>query len=97
MMVVGLFDNQKRQFISPVDKRINVPQITKRNATVTNVLESTVMLMDSEDFSEIEVTLPTDEELKNKIVTLFNEGKGISIEYWIVMDQFRIEKVSEES
>ena len=97
MVLMGLFDGKKRELVSGVDKRINVPQITKRNATVTNVLESTVMLMDSEDFSEIEVTLPTDEELKNKIVTLFNEGKGISIEYWIVMDQFRIEKVSEES
>jgi translation initiation factor 5A len=97
MVLMGLFDGKKRELVSGVDKRVNVPNITKKNATVTNVLDSTVMLMDSEDFSEIEANFPADEELKNKITTLFNEGKGINVEYWIVMDKFRIEKVSEES
>jgi translation initiation factor 5A len=97
MVIMGLFDGKKRELVSGVDKRVNVPNITKKNATVTNVLDSTVMLMDSEDFSEIEANFPADKELKNKITTLFNEGKGINVEYWIVMDKFRIEKVSEES
>ena len=97
MVIMGLFDGKKRELVSGVDKRVNVPQITKRNATVTNLLDNTIMLMDSEDFNEIEVNFPSDDELKNKIKTLFDEGKGISVEYWIVMDQFRIEKVSEES
>ena len=97
MVLMGLFDGKKRELVSGVDKRVNVPLIEKRNATVTNVLESTVMLMDSEDFSEIEVMHPADEDLKNKLVDLFNAGKGVSIEYWKVMDKFRIEKVQEES
>ena len=97
MVLMGLFDGKKRELVSGVDKRVNVPLIEKRNATVTNVLESTVRLMDSEDFSEIEVMHPADEELKNKLVDLFNAGKGVSIEYWKVMDKFRIEKVQEES
>ncbi|MHA2105262.1 MAG: translation initiation factor IF-5A [Candidatus Hodarchaeales archaeon] len=97
MVLMGLFDGKKRELVSGVDKRVMVPNITKNNATVTNVLDSTVMLMDSEDFSEVEVNFPDDEELKNKIVSLFNDGKGINVEYWLVMDKYRIEKVSEES
>lgn len=97
MVIMGLFDGKKRELVSGVDKRVNVPQITKRSATVTNLLDNTIMLMDSEDFNEIEVNFPTDEELKTKIKTWFEEGKGINVEYWIVMNQFRIEKVSEES
>ena len=52
MMMVGLFDNQKRQFISPVDKRVNVPIIEKRVGQVTNVEDGTnfVHIMDNESY-----------------------------------------------
>jgi translation initiation factor 5A len=97
MVLIGLFDGRKRELVSGVDKRVNIPQIEKREATVTNVLENTVMLMDKENFEEIEVNFPVDETLRDKIKTLFSKQKGITVEYWKVMDRFRIDKVIEES
>ena len=97
IVMVGLFDGKKRELVSGVDKRINVPIIEKKTATVTNVLQDTVMLMDNEDYSEFEVLLPKDEELKQKLLDLFNAGKGITVEVWKVMDKYKIDKVLEES
>ncbi|MFW9930866.1 MAG: translation initiation factor IF-5A [Candidatus Thorarchaeota archaeon] len=97
MVMIGLFDGKKRELVSGVDKRINVPLIQKKSATVTNVLENTVMLMDSEDFTEFEVNHPVDQELKTKLIDLFNSGKGITVEVWKVMDRFKIDRVTEES
>ncbi|OLS22926.1 MAG: Translation initiation factor 5A [Candidatus Heimdallarchaeota archaeon LC_3] len=96
MVLIGLFDGKKSELVSGVDKRVNVPIIEKKSATVTNVLETTVMLMDSEDFSEFEVMLPTDEDLRNKLLDLFKAGKGVSVEVWNVMNQKKIDKVNEE-
>ena len=96
MVLMGLFDGKKRELVSGVDKRVNVPVIEKKSATVTNVLEQTVMLMDSEDYTEFEVMFPADEELKNKLLALFNAGKGVSVEVWNVMNQRKIDKVNED-
>ena len=39
---------------------------------------------------------PADEELKNKLLALFNAGKGVSVEVWNVMNQRKIDKVNED-
>ena len=96
MVMIGLFDGKKREFVSGVDKRVNIPIITKHEATLTNVLPDSLMLMDKEDFQEIETPFPTDEELKDKIMSLFEKGKNIAVEYWRVMNRLRIDRVMEE-
>ncbi len=97
MMMVGLFDNQKRQFISPVDKRVNVPIIEKRVGQVTNVEDGTsfVHIMDNESYESFVVDPPNEDNLRNKLGKLFSEGKGVEIEYWIVMDRKKIIQVRE--
>ncbi|MHA2176254.1 MAG: translation initiation factor IF-5A [Candidatus Hodarchaeales archaeon] len=97
MMIVGLFDNQKRQFISPVDKRINVPIIEKRTGQVTDVEASTgfIHVMDNDTYETFVADPPTEEELKSKLSELFSVGKGIEIDYWIVMDRKKITLVRE--
>ncbi len=97
MMMVGLFDNQKRQFISPVDKRVNVPIIEKRVGQVTNVEDGTsfVHIMDNESYESFVVDPPSEENLRKKLGKLFSEGKGVEIEYWIVMDRKKIIQVRE--
>ncbi len=99
MMMVGLFDNQKRQFISPVDKRVNVPVIEKRVGQVTDVEANTgfVHVMDTETYDTFVVDSPSEENLKSKLDTLFSDGKTIEIEYWIVMDRRKITQVREMS
>ncbi len=97
MMMVGLFDNQKRQYISPVDKRVNVPIIEKRIGQVTNVEDGTgfVHVMDSETYESFVADPPTEEELSSRLKSFFSTGKGIEIEYWIVMDRKKIIQVRE--
>ncbi len=97
MMIIGLFDNQKRQFISPVDKRINIPIIEKRVGQITNVEAGTgfVHVMDSETYESFVVDSPSEEELSSKINTLFSEGKAVEVEYWLVMDRRKIIQVRE--
>ena len=97
MMMVGLFDNQKRQFISPVDKRVNVPIIEKRVGQVTNVEDGTnfVHIMDNESYESFVADPPSEDNLREKLGKLFSEGKGVEIEYWIVMDRKKIIQVRE--
>ncbi len=97
MMMVGLFDNQKRQFISPVDKRVNVPIIEKRVGQVTNVEDGTsfVHIMDNESYESFVADPPSEDNLRKKLGKLFSEGKGVEIEYWIVMDRKKIIQVRE--
>lgn len=97
MMMVGLFDSQKRQFISPVDKRVNVPIIEKRVGQVTDVEVGTgfIHVMDSETYETFVADPPSEEELKSKLNAFFSAGKGIEIEYWIVMDRRKVIQVRE--
>ena len=96
IMMVGLFDNQKRQYISPVDKRINVPIIEKKTGQVTNIDSSGfIQVMDSETYGMFEAEPPSEDELKSKLTTLFEAGKTVEIEYWVVMDRIKIIQVRE--
>jgi translation initiation factor 5A len=97
MMMVGLFDNQKRQFISPVDKRVNVPLIEKRVGQVTDIEADTgfIHVMDSETYETFVADPPQEEELNSKLNKFFSAGKGIEIEYWIVMDRRKVTQVRE--
>ncbi|MHA2219158.1 MAG: hypothetical protein ACXACY_24840, partial [Candidatus Hodarchaeales archaeon] len=95
--LIGLFDNQKRQLISPVDKRINVPIIEKRKGQVTDIEANTgfIHVMDSESYESFVAEPPTEEELKTKLNGLFQSGKGVELDYWIVMDKKKITLVRE--
>lgn len=97
MMMVGLFDNQKRQFISPVDKRVNVPIIEKRVGQVTDIEADTgfIHVMDSETYETFVADPPSETELNSKIKDLFSSGKGIEIEYWDVMNRRKVTQVRE--
>jgi translation initiation factor 5A len=97
MMMVGLFDGQKKQFISPVDKRVNVPIIEKRVGQVTDVEVGTgfIHVMDSETYETFVADPPSEEKLKSKLNAFFSAGKGIEIEYWIVMDRRKVIQVRE--
>ena len=93
MVLQGLFDGKKREFVSSVDKRVNVPVIDKKYASVTNALDTTVQLMDTVSFEYFEALYPDDEELTNKIKNNFAEGNTFEVEYWKVMDKIKIHAV----
>lgn len=93
MVMTGLFDGKKREFVSSVDKRVNRPVIDKKFAQVTNVLESSIQLMDNESYEYFEALFPTDEELTAKIKDNFEAGRTFDVEYWKVMDKIKIHAV----
>lgn len=96
IMMVGLFDGKKRQIVSPVDQRINVPLIDKRNGQVTNIeSDGLISVMDSETYETFPALPPDEEDIKKNLERLFKEGKGIEIEYWNVMDRKKVVNVKE--
>ncbi len=86
LVAIGIFDNQKRSMISPVDARVDVPMIDKRSGQVISVGDA-MGIMDSENYEMLEVPLPSDEEIRRKI------EPGVTVEYWKIMNRFMIVNV----
>lgn len=74
--VVGVLDHQRRTFVKPVGSRVEIPIIEKETAQVVSVSGSVAKLMDLEDYSIFEVSIP--EELRGKLAS------GMQVEYWEV-------------
>ena len=87
MTCIGLFDGKKREFVSSVDKRVNVPVIDKKYGQITNIEGESIQMMDNESYEMFEVLFPSDQELATKIRENFESGATFDIEYWIVMDK----------
>ncbi len=80
LVAIGIFDNQKRSMISPVDARVEVPMIDKRSGQVISIGDA-MSIMDSETYEMLEVPLPSDEEIRRKI------EPGVTVEYWRIMNR----------
>ena len=87
IVAMGVFDGTKRSIVSPVDAKIDVPIIEKRNGQVISFAENSVQLMDLETFEIFFASVPAEEELKKKIVT------GLEVEYWKVQDRTMIMRI----
>lgn len=81
---VGVFDGKKRVEVKSTHTRCEVPIIEKRNAQVLSVSGNKVQIMDMESYETIDLPMPEEEDLKDKI------KPGISIIYWDVMGQKQI-------
>jgi len=72
----GIFDGKKRAILKPGSAMLEVPMINKRTAQVITVTGSIVQLMDMQDYSTFEASIP--ENLKGKL------DSGTEISYWKV-------------
>ena len=86
LVAMGIFDNQKRSMISPVDARVEVPMTDKRSGQVISIGDA-MSIMDSENYEMLELPLPSDEEIRRKI------EPGVTVEYWKIMNRFMIVNV----
>lgn len=68
---VGIFDNQKRSLVKPVNAKIDVPVIDKRVGQVIAIMGDEVQIMDMETYETIDLPIP--EDLKDQIT----EGKEV--------------------
>ena len=87
IVAIGVFDDQKRQFVKPVDSNTEIPIIDKRTGQVFAVSPNGVQIMDLETFEYLDAPFPKEEELKAKIVA------GAEIEYWKIMGKVKITRV----
>ena len=84
IVAIGVFDNQKRQFVKPVDLNAEVPIIDKRTGQVFAVNPTGIQIMDLETFEYLDAPFPDDPDLKAKLVA------GAEIEYWRIMGRVKI-------
>jgi translation initiation factor 5A len=87
IVAIGIFDDQKRQFVKPVDSNAEVPIIDKRAGQVFAISPNGVQIMDLETFEYLDAPFPKEEEVKSKIVA------GAEIEYWKIMGRIKITRV----
>ena len=87
IVAIGVFDNQKRQFVKPVDCGAEVPIINKRPGQVFAVNPNGVQIMDLETYEYLDAPFPEEPELKAKLVA------GAEIEYWQIMGRMKITRV----
>ena len=79
---VGVFDNQKRSLVKPVDNKVDIPIIDKRLGKVISIQGSNVQIMDMENYETIDLPMPDD--LKDSIV------EGIEVEYIVALGNMKI-------
>lgn len=79
--IVGIsaFTSQKKNLISPVDAKVEVPIIDKRTGQILSISGNTVQLMDMESYQTFETPMPDDAELKGSL------SAGNEVEYWSVL------------
>jgi translation initiation factor 5A len=82
---VGIFDNQKRSIVKPVDTKIDIPMIDKRVGQVLSIMGDNVQLMDMENYETLELPIP--DEVKEKI------AEGVEVDYITALGNMKIMRV----
>ncbi|MCD6206728.1 MAG: translation initiation factor IF-5A [Methanosarcinales archaeon] len=80
---IGLFDGQKRSLVQPVGAKIFVPIVERKIAQVLSIAGNIAQLMDMEDYSTFELTIP--DNLMDRVV----EGK--EIQYITALGKIKID------
>ena len=87
IVAIGIFTDQKRAIISPVDAKIEVPLIEKRSGQVISKIGDIVQIMDLETYQTFETPMPTEEDLKAKLAS------GLEVEYWSMLGRSKIVRI----
>ena len=87
IVAISALSGQKKNVISPVDAKIEVPMIEKRTGQVISIGGNMIQLMDLESYQTFETEMPTDEELKGKLTS------GAEVEYWNMLGRKKIIRV----
>jgi len=84
---IGIFDDQKRGFIGPVDSRIEIPLLERKNAQILAFVGKEVQLMDLETYETFELPMPMEADVKKGMV------EGAEVEYIEAMGRSKIMRV----
>ena len=69
---IGLLDGRRRSLVKTADENVDVPIILKKKAQVLAIAGDKVQLMDTADYTMLELEIP--EELKGKL----NSGEEVN-------------------
>lgn len=97
IVMIGLFDGRKREFVGPVSTRVSVPIIDKRTGLITLVAGDSIHVMDNEEYNTFETELPEEPEIKDKITSLYETGKAVEVDYWVIMGRMKINAAREQT
>ncbi len=84
IVAISVTTRTKKNVISPVDARIDVPMIEKKTAQVIAIMGNNVQLMDMQSYETFETPMPEEEDIKSKI------APGIEVEYWQMLGENKI-------
>lgn len=84
IVAIGVLTGQKRNVISPVDGKLEVPMIEKKTGQVISMQPDIVQIMDMQSYETFETPLPTEEEVRSKL------APGVEIEYWDMLGKKKI-------
>jgi len=87
IVAIGVFTNNKKTVISPVDGKLDVPIIEKRTAQVISQTGDTIQLMDVETYEMFDTPLPSEEELGARI------APGQEVEFWRMLGRNKIVRI----
>ncbi len=87
IVAISALTGQKKNVISPVDGKIEVPMIEKKTAQVISISGNVLQLMDMESYQTFETDMPEDEELRGKLAS------GLEVEYWNMLGKNKIVRV----
>ena len=87
IVAMSVTTGTKKNVISPVDARIDVPMIEKKTGQVLAFVGSNVQIMDMESYETFETPIPEDEEIKSKL------APGVEVEYWQMLGQNKIMRI----
>ena len=87
IVAIGVFTNQKKSIVSPVDAKIEVPMIEKRSGQVIAVFGDSVQLMDMETYQTFETPSPTEEEIRSRL------APGVEVEYWSILGRNKVTRI----
>lgn len=82
---IGIFDNRKRSLLKPSSEDVPVPLIEKKNGQVVNISGTIAQVMDLEDYSTFEASIP--EELQGRIQA------GREILYWKIGEKIILKEL----
>lgn len=80
---IGIFDKQKRSIVSSVSSKIYIPIVERKSAQVLSIAGDIAQLMDMEDYSTFELTIP--DEYKDRVV------EGGDITYITALGKMKID------
>lgn len=79
IVAISVFTGQKKNLISPVDAKTEVPMIDKKSGQIISITGNNVQLMDLESYETFETPMPDDDELKGQM------APNAEVEYWDVL------------